>query len=442
MKTEKKTMACLLLVSALTAVSAQAGNDELYYAIGGGQPIADASTNRSSTFKLGIGGSWDANLTCGNFDMGLSVENQLNGIKGEFKNLMGNVINAATGVVASLPALAIQRINPALYDLLQNGVLQATEEFNMSVASCEEVVTEVMSNSETDMWRQFSNTELWRQEGSTGTADPLDVEERIEAGEGQDNGVTWVAGTQRAGKSQPPVEIIGDTVRAGYNVLLNRAPDNTLSMVGSCGGAPLCQAFDAPQRQAEWAISILGERLIRTCKGCKPMETQSGMGLSRALLTVKKDIQTKLTALVASANAPSKSQLDEVSGGPALKVTRRVIEAIRDEKPTERGALVVRLAGEMAMSRTMEFALMTRRSLLAGMKEPNIGSYEPAQKYLHQAVAELDKEIENMLFEMDVRGKLAGNATYILLQRSAARATVPLIEKRPDSSMESGGVLK
>ena len=72
--------------------------------------------------------------------MTVSVSEQLAGIKGSFSDLMDNVISAATGAVASLPALVIQRVNPALYDLLQNGVLQASEEFQIARTSCEELV--------------------------------------------------------------------------------------------------------------------------------------------------------------------------------------------------------------------------------------------------------------------------------------------------------------
>jgi len=43
--------------------------------------------------------------------------------------MMNNIIQSATGAVASLPALAIQRADPALYDLLQQGILQGKMDF-------------------------------------------------------------------------------------------------------------------------------------------------------------------------------------------------------------------------------------------------------------------------------------------------------------------------
>lgn len=52
------------------------------------------------------------NATCGNFDIGATVSNQLNGITNGFQNLMGTVVQNAQSAVASLPAMVIQRANP------------------------------------------------------------------------------------------------------------------------------------------------------------------------------------------------------------------------------------------------------------------------------------------------------------------------------------------
>ena len=98
-------------------------DDDFLYELGGALPIGRSATNRPNTARIGAGLAWNTDLMCGNFDIRTSVSNQLNGISGAFQNMMGNIIQSATGAVASLPALAIQKLNPALYDLLQNGVL-------------------------------------------------------------------------------------------------------------------------------------------------------------------------------------------------------------------------------------------------------------------------------------------------------------------------------
>ena len=112
--------------------------DKVFYQIGGGSAIMPApSRKRPHELTLGIG--WNANLMCGNFDIKTTVKNQLNGITEGFKDLMGNIIQSATGAVASMPAMIIQRANPQLYDLLTNGVLQGRLDFDNLKTSCEEL---------------------------------------------------------------------------------------------------------------------------------------------------------------------------------------------------------------------------------------------------------------------------------------------------------------
>ena len=141
--TPKRSLSAVLVV-AITGVitcstQAVAVDDEFYYRLGGGEPVTRAASNRDTTIVLGGDIEWNTDLMCGNFDMNLSVEEQLKGLKGSFSDLMDGVINAATGAVASLPALIIQKVNPALYDLLQNGILQASEEFHVAQVSCEDL---------------------------------------------------------------------------------------------------------------------------------------------------------------------------------------------------------------------------------------------------------------------------------------------------------------
>jgi hypothetical protein len=86
----------------------------------------------------------------------------------------------------------------------------------------------------------------------------------------------------------------------------------------------------------------------------------------------------------------------------------------------------------------MERALMARRALLAGMKEPNIANNEIAQAELHNAVDELNGEIENMVFEMEVRQLLTSNTTVQLLDRVRMRRLAPVIEPLPSITIREG----
>ncbi len=109
------------------------GNSVLY-SIGGGRAVSMSHAGNMQSLGVGIG--WNSNLICGNMSLNTTLKNQLNGLTTGFQSIMSNVIQSATRAVASLPALIIQRADPALYNLLTNGILQARLDFDRSKLTC------------------------------------------------------------------------------------------------------------------------------------------------------------------------------------------------------------------------------------------------------------------------------------------------------------------
>lgn len=422
-----------LLISPLQSVAV---DDEFYYLLGGGEPVTRSASNRPTTFEIGGSVAWNTDLMCGNFDMSLSVEEQLTGIKGSFSDLMDNVISAATGAVAALPALVIQKVNPALYDLLQNGVLQASEEFHLAQTSCEEIVGIMDEAISHNGWESVAKGGYWGAESAAGS-EILQTRTNADT-DGIDAGVIWVEGAQRGGRGQPPIELVRDTVRAGYNQLLQRNPANTTSMAVTCADAPICEYWPDPPAMSDWVIDVVGEKKIRTCEGCDKISAKPGMGLTHQMGIEQIQIATDLEALVLANNAPTAAELEAISGGPGMLISRRVVEAIREENEHEQAVLINRLAAEMALSRTMERAIIARRALVSGMKEPNIANLDIAQEDLAPFLADLEQEIENILFEIEVRDRVASNTAVQLLMRDKVRGQVPIVETPPASNFEAG----
>lgn len=425
-------VAALLFISSVSV----AVDDEFYYRLGGGIPIGSGATDRMNTTSLGAGVSWNSDLTCGNFDITTSISNQLNGITGAFQNLMGNVIQTATGVVASLPALIIQRLNPALYDLLQNGVLQASEEFHLGEVSCEQIVEDLGKTVANEGWGSLAKSGYWTRDANSGNPDILQTKDNAETA-GLDNGVTWVEGDQAGGVSQPPIVLNNDVTVAGYNLLIQRAPgDATAVTAAACGNANLCAVWATPGQAAAWVTDVLGDKQIQTCQNCNKVVSNAGMGLQRKYDQERLQLETTLTNLVSSASAINATTLATVQGAQGFEISRQVIEAIREE---EQPALVVaRLSGELALSRTLERALLARRAMLAGSKEPNVANNEIAQAEIRHSVAELDSEIENMVYEIDIRQKLASNTTLQVLRRNRIRHHAPVVEFPVEQTIRDG----
>src|SRR5699024_5238626 len=113
------------------------------------------------------------------------------------------------------------------------------------------------------------------------------------------------------------------------------------------------------------------------------------------------------------------ANLRAVSAGPALAISADVIEALRNDP---QGALLThRLAAEMALARTLTQAIWARRALLAGASTPGIADNKKGQKIIQRKIAQLDRGIDALRTELEIRQSLADNTASIILARQRGR---------------------
>lgn len=396
--------------------------DALFYQIGGGSVITQALTRRN-TQLLNVRAGWNADLMCGNFDISTTVRNQLNGVTEGFQDLMGNVIQSATSAVASLPAMIIQRANPQLYDLLTNGVLQGRVDFDKSQLTCQKMAEKMTDYTYGSAWTQSAKAENYQTVVASET-DAVRAEKKVEK-EAASKGKTWVGGQKRGGSGQPPIKLVSDTTKAGYNILNQRSATDISSVSGSQCLGELCQVWSKPEEAASWMMRVVGEQTINVApdndaSGSSEEKTgsQAGVGLSPLIAEEQEKITEVLTELVSGSIKPTYENPSKASGG-SLQLTRGVVEALRDEP--DAAVLVQRLSGEMALARVMEEALMARRTLLAGAREPNIAAEKEAQMQLNQTTVQLDHELNQLRLELEMRRMLADNASTSVLTSKTLR---------------------
>ncbi|WP_111748806.1 hypothetical protein [Salinisphaera orenii] len=428
------------------AAHAAAGSN-MYYKIGGGSPVSVSAGRGHSPSQLGLGVRWDSGSSCGSLNPMATVENQLNGSSRGFHNMMSRVVQNAKGAVAALPAMIIQRAAPALYDLLNNGVLQGKLNYNKAKTSCRAMAKKAAGVITSKGWKHQAMSENWSKQARR-HPDAVRARRTVET-QGGDNGVTWVDGEKAGGSNQQPIKITKDTAIAGYDLLYGRNdPESTAPVPGGdqgwgsipteagdwpgarrnnpdgssghgCQGG-MCTVWGSPDEAAHWIKDVVGGETIRTCSGCNKIESQAGTGLMHVLQQQKTQIQQKLTAMVAGDTPVTQAKLQAVSAGPGMSVSDDVIHALANDP--QGGMLTHRLASEMALSRTLTQALWARRVLLAGASEPGIANNQKAQKALDQKLAHLDRGIQGLKTEMQVRQSLANNAAQLALTRQAARA--------------------
>ena len=331
---------------------------------------------------------------------------------------MSSVIQNATAAVASLPALIIQRADPGLYNLLTNGVLQARLDFDRSKLTCRAMAEKMADVAGGQVgWSQLADGMVLKQ--TVASTDAVSAIEQAETSHGNE-GVTWVGGDNAGGSGQRPIRVVSDVTRAGYNLVNGRGVTDTSSIAPTSCSSLSCQTWTSPQAAVEWATRVLGEKEQRTCDACTKTETTPGVGLTPL---IQEEYDAKLQALqdlVSKAKNTTPENLRE-AGSASLPITRGVIEALRDEP--DQHLLSQRLASEVALSSVLEKALLLQRTLLTGKKEPNVAANELAVEAVNKESDTLDREIQNLKTELELRRELANNSPMAIIQRHSTRAS-------------------
>ncbi|EGT3611597.1 integrating conjugative element protein [Morganella morganii] len=414
-------------------------SDKLYYTIGGGTVLSQPPS-RSNLQRMGMSLGWNSDLMCGNFDIKTTVGNQLNGVTNGFKNLMGDVIQGATGAVASLPAMAIQRANPGLYEMLTNGVLQANVAFDKAQLNCQNMAKRMMDFSDTSKWTQAAVLEEAKEIVNRSDGDAVKTDQKLQQTTGKE-GVPWIGGEKRGGVGQKAIVPTRDFAQAGFNLMNGLPATSKASVPGNqCTGAA-CQRFGNSEEAASVVTRILGSKSVRTCTNpadCQsggaedqPGSSQPGTGFAPVLDKTTKENLEALTKLVNGHGAVSAADLAKLKTG-SLNVSRGVIESLR--RDPDKSALTQRLAGELAMADTMELGLTMRRMLITGQGEPNAGNFPAAQEIGNQTIDQLDREITMLKAEMEVRKSIANNAMLMVIERDQQRTQANPAVQTPDSA--------
>jgi integrating conjugative element protein (TIGR03755 family) len=411
-----------------------------YYEIGGAEPVSVPAN--PSVVSVTLGGSAQLGLgySCGKFDPVAAVTNTLNDIGAGVDNMMNAMTAAATSAIAALPALILQRANPGLYDLFQNALIKAEETMQLATKSCEQMETEIAQgkNPYADLIT-LSKGNDWKVQMGVGGNDAVTAKTTVESSNG-DNGVPWIGG-QAGGSGQPVLEFTGDIVEAGYNINMNRAVTDA-SPVPAASSTRLSEIWPSPADARDWTVDVVGENIVTTCDTCRK-DSIPGTGLLPKLYQESATVTTDIQNLVSGATPLTLTNLDQITA-PGVAITRQVIEAIREMPASEQSLIMGRLVSEISTARTVEKALFARRLLLSGRQVPEVYATEVAREHADTSISELDKEIENLLFETRVRKEVVSDTVTTLLERAAARRqsslTVPEVPTLDPNPLRGGRV--
>ena len=406
-----------------------------YYEIGGAEVIPAPPAPSVNTVELSGSAQLGLGFNCGNFDPVLGVANSLNDVKDGVDDMLQAMTAAATGAIASLPALILQRANPGLYDLLQNALVAAKLKVDVATKNCRQMEAAIAKGE--NPYHELiviSKGNDWKKAMSIGGIDPVAAEEQVDTNNGN-GGVPWLMGAEAGGVNQEPLRFTGDVVQAGYNLTLSRDISLTSAPTGHADTA-LVKTWSSPGEAVSFAKEVLGEHVVTTCDGCDKKATP-GIGLVMELQRESTRLQTHLDVLVSTSSPPSMVELEALSG-PNTQLTRETVEALRELPQPERQIMQQRLVNDLAINRVLEKAFYARHLLKTGGQIPEVTSNKPAQEHVQQAIAELDALTERLLFEYQARQQVASSTVANLINRAHALRTkgeaipqLPLVDNKP-----------
>jgi len=404
---------------AYSAPLANSNNSEFYYQIGGARSISLPANAGVKTNVLDASYEYGLGYSCGNFDPIKGVADAINGLKGTKDKLITGAVGAVTSAIGSLPALILQRIDPGLYDLFQNALIRAEASIALATKTCEDYEEQIkLGQNPYKGWTDISKAIDWKvQMGSKGYGSSkvgVDTAKKNVAKNNGKNGMPWIGGKKAGGQSQSPIKTTYDVVKAGYNLTLNRKADETKAPKVAKGSVPprMVEIWKDPDEASQWAVDVLGDVFIRTFDNHK-VETTPGHGLLPKIEKENTQIATDLVKLVSGKSTLSLKNLNEVSSNSVL-INADIIKAIRVLGPSEQAIAASKLASEAAMSKVLEKALIIRRMLITGGREPNVSQTE-AHKFIQESVLQLDRDINDVLFERRIHTELASHTPKLIL---------------------------
>ena len=421
----KRAMTTLAIAGATCALAGPAASQAvvpgdkslLYYKIGGGEPVSRPANPAATPLRIGLGGSARLNYSCGRFDGAVTIQNLMNG----FASLGTTVTGAVRSGIAALPLYVLQRASPGLYELFQTYQKKAETEWNIALKTCEEMEAQIKQGGDPYAeWLAMAKGEGWKEVSRT-TRDAVSAKQRVETNGGV-GGLTWIGGAKRGGRNQAAIEVIRDVMQAGYNVTMNRPPGAPATTVFP-PSTKLASAFASPGVAADWAVSVVGDRQISLCDevGCQAKSSTPGGGLLPKYELERSAAETQLQTAVSTAAAPY-ADLERASA-PGVAITRELVDALRALRPSARQFAVARLSMEIAQARVVDKALMVRNLLLTGGGVPE-AAWEPAQKELRERVDQLNRHMDDLLFETRVRREVVSSTARELIDSfHADRAT-------------------
>ncbi|HGI8165996.1 TPA: integrating conjugative element protein [Legionella pneumophila] len=432
---KKSLLLSLLIPSLIHAGSFMPSQSDYYYELGGTSNLFIPPVNKDQTLVISADIDGRMGFSCSGFNPVVSITNTFQDLKKSALNIPGGVIDNLKGSVAGFPLYKLQQSMPALYNVLQNAASSAQNEFTLKVKDCQEVKQALEQNqSPMEGILSVSDSQGWLDAAKRAKKENVDVTETSKsiAQKRDEYGLPWIGSDKgnAGGKFQRPIKVINDVVIAGYNILLERKPLNSLEKPST--KIPMTLSWPTPTDAANWAVKVLGDIQVSSSENKQNHDAKAGIGLSALLQscananTCSQNIAKALWNLVNGTWTLTEENLHKVSASNLL-ITDEVIITVQHLPREEQMLTVSKLAEEIAVQNMLDKSLMMRRILQAGLQVQEVQNLKPAMNMVLFALKKLDDDIHSLSFENDVRKKMMNETlgTIMDIRHQAQNQNIP-----------------
>ena len=444
----KNLVTLSISICLLATVNAEAkslfpnGDPSFYYDMGGGGALPHSVSPGTQYYDLG--GDFSYGLSCMAFDGKLSLSNLLNNYKESAENIQQAVLNNIEAGVIALPMATLARKNPRLYNMIHNNLLSAHKQFEIDTQSCQQIEQEASyGNNPYQQMFQQTKLNLWRDEQHQ--SNDVTIAKKKVADKIKKSGVVWIDG-MKGGLGQQPVNLIGDTSTAGYNVLIHR--NNRLLSDEKAPKDPryaaLYNQWDSPKLARQWIVAVVGdEHVKKQSDPSAPNKTTPGFGLLPATQAESEVITETMNKMIAGSEPMTAQNLESVSSTNVL-ITPMVISTIRNNPPNRQAILVQKIADEVAIQNTLEKALWAKKLLRIGGQVPEVLALDAAQKRINEAINRLNDEMQDLLLSNEVATQMSSRTVSAILNYDKMEKEAALRNMSPTTKpfKLEGGALK
>lgn len=448
-----------ILLSGSSFASLFPEQSEYYYQLGSASDLFVPPVNRDQTVTIGgyINGG---GLNCNMFNPVVSITNSLQDLKSSMSGIPSAIIDNLKGSVAAYPGYKLQQAMPGLYNILQNASAGAQNEFALRMADCLATKRALEEgNSPISSMLAVSDSQGWieaAQRARSGVSVDVTKTAKDIANKGDEYGLPWVhrKNGNSGGSNQPPIKVISDVVVAGYNVLLSGSRDLDNKDPASDADKKhhrFVQIWSDPKKAAQWAVLVLGDIKISHKKSVSDREAHAGIGLAPLLQSCPKitshstcvsKVSTALWKLVDKESELTETNLRQLSASNVL-ITDEIITAIQRMPREQQIMTVSKIGEEIAIQNLLDEAIMLRHLLQAGMQIQEVQNLKQAHRMVREAVNKLDKEIQNLAFEGEVRKKMMTDTLNLVMGvRKNGLANAMPSSTRDEGLIKNGAVYR